>query len=878
MNYQEIKNFINTYIVQNGVNAITGAMLNTALNELADYYGFDSVVVTTLPAGSDATVNVHDRTLELGIPKGADGENGRDGRDGRDGMDAVNPFKGWFNSLADLKASYTASIGDSAYVKDASPATTWSIYVYDSTASSDNYWADSGIDADTSNVQTFASGQQVNQVHIVAGLNSTSDDDVLAASQGKLFGDTLYGEAITNVEEHNYSEFSNIGARSRSNKSWSPNSDFKTTNAIAIPTTFIKIEAYCYANSSTYFGVTFHSGSPAIQTNCLGGMAQNSDVGSGSNGLVTILPNDIPEGATHIAATGKDGTGSGSLSDCYVKIYTESRETGLVDKVNSIEESVEGEGGIEERLANVEAALGELPTPPSVVQVLGQSTTDVISQKGITDVLEGSTTQQTDTHDSSEFSNIGARSRSNASWSADTNFMTIGSNGTTSSLGIPIPDNFTKIEVVCYAGSTIYYGLTFYDSQSTTQPAFVYGLPSNGVSGNSLVTIYPNDLSAYPTAKYLAATVKKVNGSVPSDCYVKIYTETTTLGIVGELNEQDRRIVESLANNKKADVFDKIRPMKVLFIANSFAVQSTINLPSLLQHNQYEATIGISYLGAATLQQYDNKKDTSETVPYVKWKDGRWVYENPQNTNIVNAQSYSSAETYSIGSYCKYNYDGTERVYRCKVAITTPEAFNIKHWERATMSNTLIDKLNDENWDIVVFIQGSAYAGLYSSYEPYFNDLLEWLPNKVQSLGYRVGWFMPWAWTDAKISTDGGNYDGGTNNAEMFANICSATENNINQHLGDVKLFFPCGTAVENQLNYYDQATIWSDGQHTDLSGYYAAAMVLYGVLIKYFCGIELADIEYDSNIDTMVSSTLFNRAKESAINAITTPYERTIV
>lgn len=183
MTYQEIKSFINTYIVQNGVGAITGSRLNTALNALADYYGFDSVVVTTLPAGSDATVNVQGRTLELGIPKGADGS------DGRDGLDAVNPFKGWFDSLADLKASYTASIGDSAYVKDASPATTWSIYIYDSTASSDNYWADSGIDADTSHVQTFASGEELNQVtiddsHLVNPVNTTnSSQPVLARAE-----------------------------------------------------------------------------------------------------------------------------------------------------------------------------------------------------------------------------------------------------------------------------------------------------------------------------------------------------------------------------------------------------------------------------------------------------------------------------------------------------------------------------------------------------------------------------------------------------------------------------------------------------------------------------------------------------------------------
>lgn len=154
MTYQEIKSFINTYIVQNGVGAITGSRLNTALNALADYYGFDSVVVTTLPSGSSATVETEGRTLLLGIPRG------------EDGIDAVNPFKGWFMSFQDLKDSYAATEGSSAYVKDDAPATTWSIYVYDHTAVSDRYWADSGVDADTSNVQTFASGEEVNETHI----------------------------------------------------------------------------------------------------------------------------------------------------------------------------------------------------------------------------------------------------------------------------------------------------------------------------------------------------------------------------------------------------------------------------------------------------------------------------------------------------------------------------------------------------------------------------------------------------------------------------------------------------------------------------------------------------------------------------------------
>ena len=105
-------------------------------------------------------------------------------------------FKGWYDTLEELKAAHTATDGDSAYVKDASPATTWSIYVYDSTASSNNYWADSGTDADTSHVQTFASNQEVNEVHIVNDLTTGGVNDVLSAEQGVVINEELYDQDI----------------------------------------------------------------------------------------------------------------------------------------------------------------------------------------------------------------------------------------------------------------------------------------------------------------------------------------------------------------------------------------------------------------------------------------------------------------------------------------------------------------------------------------------------------------------------------------------------------------------------------------------------------------------------------------------------------
>ncbi len=101
------------------------------------------------------------------------------------GVSAVNPFKGWWQDFESLKAALTAKAGDFAYVKsqssggegqnegqeggqgerdsEAAPA---KIYVYDASAANDNYWADSGNYADTSNTQTFESGEEVTAVSI----------------------------------------------------------------------------------------------------------------------------------------------------------------------------------------------------------------------------------------------------------------------------------------------------------------------------------------------------------------------------------------------------------------------------------------------------------------------------------------------------------------------------------------------------------------------------------------------------------------------------------------------------------------------------------------------------------------------------------------
>ena len=63
-----------------------------------------------------------------------------------------------------------------------------------------------------------------------------------------------------------------------------------------------------------------------------------------------------------------------------------------------------------------------------------------------------------------------------------------------------------------------------------------------------------------------------------------------------------------------------------------------------------------------------------------------------QNYNLIDsdfysmiANNYSSTQTYSVGDYCIYNHC----LYKCIVAITTPENFNSNKWQQAILTDII---------------------------------------------------------------------------------------------------------------------------------------------------------------------------------------------
>lgn len=97
-------------------------------------------------------------------------------------------FKGWYDSSSNLPANPV--IGNYAYVKGGTASDPATIYE----CATAGQWSNSGRFVDTSNVQTFASGEEVNEVHIINDLTTGGTEDVLSAEQGKVIGDVIIGK------------------------------------------------------------------------------------------------------------------------------------------------------------------------------------------------------------------------------------------------------------------------------------------------------------------------------------------------------------------------------------------------------------------------------------------------------------------------------------------------------------------------------------------------------------------------------------------------------------------------------------------------------------------------------------------------------------
>lgn len=276
---------------------------------------------------------------------------------GPKGEDAVNPFKGWWNSLADLKAAITATHGDYAYIFDASPATTASIYVYSASASGNKYWADSGHDVDASAAGSFASGQTLNTVNIIDDTTTGGANNVLSAEQGKQLRTTIdslngamkkrvVGSALMPYAtlEHSLIRGSNIDATYIDG-----NFSGQTVRKYNVSSDAVAVSAKEYSSSTFYVVYWVDSNGDFIGRDLLG---TNGQVDSWTDEIL-----NVPTGATQMWMNVTDALASKYV----VKPVTESYYD-LQSIADGVEGNAEDIAALETLEENTAAGLAALET------------------------------------------------------------------------------------------------------------------------------------------------------------------------------------------------------------------------------------------------------------------------------------------------------------------------------------------------------------------------------------------------------------------------------------------------------------------------------------------------------------------------------------
>lgn len=243
----------------------------------------------------------------------------------------------------------------------------------------------------------------------------------------------------------------------------------------------------------------------------------------------------------------------------------------------------------------------------------------------------------------------------------------------------------------------------------------------------------------------------------------------------GEINKSDSTEQNKDPNNNKT--------LKILAIGNSFTEDGTAYLPSLVR------TAGIKNVTIAKM--------------------------------VIGGTSLLSHHTHAIKDDSVYNF-----------AVSTDGSFKSQGKKKFS------DCLLSDTWDYVILQQVSQHSGLYRTYQPYLNNLINIIHNHYpQAI---IGWQMTWAYSSTSTHTGFKNYD--NNQAIMYESILDAV-NQMKAETG-LSVIIPTGMVIQDLRKTYisNDLELTRDGYHLDYgAGRYAAACTWFETLIrpKFQIGIK---------------------------------------
>lgn len=228
------------------------------------------------------------------------------------------------------------------------------------------------------------------------------------------------------------------------------------------------------------------------------------------------------------------------------------------------------------------------------------------------------------------------------------------------------------------------------------------------------------------------------------------------------------------------------KPVKldILFIGNSFSIDTSAGLPSILN------SLGISNVNVYVLY----KGGCSMKEHYENYKSGKKVYE-----------------------LYEYNHLGETKLEK---------------------SCGIRDVMRRIPYDVVIFQQFSLESGDYTTYEPYLSKLIQAYSITTLSPRTTFGFNQTWAYSSKKKEIKRyGDQIG------MWNSICSSVRKM--KEVSGIDIVIPCGTAVQNARATWlnDDKELTRDNQHINQNmGRYLLGCTFFESIIAPCLGRNLRD------------------------------------
>ncbi len=208
------------------------------------------------------------------------------------------------------------------------------------------------------------------------------------------------------------------------------------------------------------------------------------------------------------------------------------------------------------------------------------------------------------------------------------------------------------------------------------------------------------------------------------------------------------------------------------------------------------------------------------------------------------------------------------------------KAYSYQKWISSEMTEeknkTMKEVLLDEDWDYITFQQSSENSGFYNTYQPYLNNLVDYVESISKNPNVKFALNMTWSYSSNSINKGFAYYN--YNQFNMYRCIAESYKQAIKET--EIDIIIPCGTAIQNArtnkhlITVGDQLT--NDGYHLENGmGKYIAGLTFFETLINNDKILDLGiydDVTFmpETKNDT---ADLAYIAKKSVIEAVNAPY-----